>query len=133
MRRLVLAALLFISPLTMAADVSVEDYVAAELKMLETQIDQIHAAVNLMSNENLTDAEKFELIGKPSFSAVDNAMAESGFTLKQFLAYRQENAAEIEEWLTDHEQTAENIESLQTELDRLIEQYDQMMNVYHGE
>ena len=132
MKWFVLVALLLISPLAIAADIAVEDYIAAEVKMLETQIDQLNAAINLMSSESLTEAEKFERIGEPSFTAVENAMTESGFTIQQFYAYRERYNAEIGEWLSEHEQTAGNIESLQTELERLSEQYDQLINVDSG-
>lgn len=133
MKRLIFAAILLISPQVFAVGISVENYIATEIKMLETQIDQLHAAINLRRSESLTDTEIFERIGKPSFAAVENAMTASGLTLKQFYAYKDEHSEEIADWLAEHGQTAGDLEYLQSELDYLIEQYDQFINVTNGE
>lgn len=133
MKQVVAAILVLIAPLALAGNAPIERYIAAKLKMLETQVAELDRAVKLMNSENLTETEKYERIGEPGFAAVDRALSESGYTLKRFYQFRQDNQYAIERWLDEHAQTAGRIEALQTGRDGLMRRYDQMINVYHGE
>lgn len=134
MTKVFLAILAMLAASTALADnPAIERYIAAQIAMLETQVDELHQAISLMKTENLSETDKFERIGKPGFAAVDRSLAEKGFTPKQFYQFGYDHQREIDQWLVEHADFADRIQSLQAEQADLIVEYDQMNNVNHGD
>jgi hypothetical protein len=128
--RLLVVASMLSSTLAAADDQAIEHYITAETALLETQVTELRLATDLLSQPGLTEADKFERIGQPSFDAVDQSLATFGFTPKQFYQFRDEQQVAIDQWLTDHPPEAVRMQSLQAERDALSDSYDQLNNAY---
>lgn len=129
MKHLTVLLLLGISSLAFAADdVAIQRYVNAHIDMLQAQVTQLNFSVNLLNTESLSDQDKFERIGEPTFVAMDNALTNSGYTVKTFYQFDAENNDAITIWLINNSVEANLINSLQLERDGLMGDYEQLMN-----
>lgn len=124
MKRITILFLLFLSSAAVASDFEIEQYVDARILMNQTEVDQLREAINLLHKYDLTEQEKFEHIGQPSFDAVDLALAQMGYTLQSYLRFEENHAAEMDQWLVEHPWQAEEIDALESEKELLIEEYD---------
>lgn len=127
MKHLSVFLLLWGASVAMADDASIERYVNAHISMLQAQIEQLHSAIALLSNEPLSDQEKFERIGQPGFAAVDKSLYDAGYSVKNFYQFKADNDVAITEWLSRHATDADYINSLLAEFDSLMVKYDQVI------
>ena len=129
MKHLTVLLLLGISSLAFAADdIAIQRHVNAHINMLQAQVTQLNFSVNLLNTESLSDQDKFERIGEPTFVAMDNALTNSGYTVKTFYQFDAENNDAITIWLINNSVEANLINSLQLERDGLMGDYEQLMN-----
>jgi len=119
---------LSVSSAMAADDLAIQRYVSAHIKMLQAQVAQIYVSLDILNTENLSDKDKFERIGEPGFVAIDKALAESGYTAKTFYQYASDNSAAITTWLGNNSTEAFQLDSLKSERDNLMSQYEALMN-----
>ncbi len=128
MKKLILL-LLILSPALFAADQSaVAHFVNAKISVMNARAAELNHAVNLLMSGGLTDQDKFELIGQPSFKAVDENLKQSGFTIKTFYEFAAQHEQEITEYLQQNPVQASDINNLTAQLDGLAVEYDQLIN-----
>lgn len=127
--RKTLAALVCIaaltSPVTYASEVA--PFVDARIQLLEAQISQLNNAIELLQARTMTDQEKFELIGQPSFDAVNAALEQVGISLKDLYRFEEEYKEERELWLAFHHTEREKLEQLSAAFQQLQQTYDQLI------
>ena len=121
--------LLCYTSVALADDAAIARHINAHLQMLGAQVSELNSALWLLKNEALSEADKFERIGQPSFSAIDDALKNAGVTMKQFYQFKDDYADEIEQWLMTNSLQANQIDSLQSEYDVLMSEYDQLINL----
>ncbi len=127
MKKLILL-LLILSPAVFAADQSaIAHFVNAKISVMNARATELNHAVNLLMLGGLTDQDKFELIGQPSFKAVDENLKQSGFTIKTFYEFAAQHEQEITEYLQQNPVQASDIDNLTAQLDGLAVEYDQLI------
>lgn len=108
-----------------ASDNDINHYYHGYKAMLETQIDQLYRAITVLSEEaSLTAEESFERIGEPSFTAIDKALADKGFTLQSLYRFQSQYQADIAQWLSRHSDEASILNGLLFERDQLTIELD---------
>ncbi len=113
---------------TAASDITIARHTNAHIQMLQAQVAQLNTAVTLLSNEPLSDKDKFERIGEPGFVAIENALNTTGYTAKTFYQFGGDNSDAIETWLSNNSTEAYQLDSLKAERDSLMNQYEALMN-----
>jgi hypothetical protein len=127
MKTLSLLLLLSLSSLAFANDAAIERYINTHIAMMQAQVVQLHDALFLLDNDNMTAQDTFNKIGQPSFKAVDDALKNSGFTHNSFYQFAHKNKTDIDQWLNSHRSTASNVNALQNQRDDLMQDYDQLI------
>ncbi|MDH5731916.1 MAG: hypothetical protein OEZ58_23275, partial [Gammaproteobacteria bacterium] len=111
-----------------ADDVAIKRFVDAKTSLLQTQVNQLSLAINLLKTETLSDQDKFERIGEPSFSAVDAVLANAGYSVRTFYQFAAENEEAISIWLGFNMLAADHMAALEIECEGLISEYDLLIN-----
>lgn len=124
MKRITIFILLFLSSSAFAGEAAIEKYIDSLIQMKQTEVGQLHDAIELLRGSSLTEQEKFEYIGQPSFSAVERALAEQGYTIMSLYRFEENNSAAINQWLDDHPAQAGKIDALEAEKESLSGEYD---------
>lgn len=124
MKRITMLILIFLSSSAFAGDATIESYIDTLIRMKQTEIAQLHNAIELLHNSSLTEQEKFEHIGQPSFLAVERVLAEKGYTILSLYRFEENNAAAINQWLIENPAKAIEIDALESGKESLIEEYD---------
>lgn len=116
---------------TVAADelpeTELQRFHSAKIAEIQAQIDSLYEAVALLQMQTLTEQEKFELIGEPSFQAVDNALSEHGFTLQSLHEFESLYQTQIDTWKAANIEHQNLYTSLEYEKDSLLNSYDQLI------
>jgi hypothetical protein len=121
----ILILLMILSPAVFASDqLDIEHFVNAKISVMNARAAELNHAVNLLMLGGLTDQDKFELIGQPSFKAVDENLKQSGFTIKTFYEFAAQHEQEITEYLQQNPVQASDINNLMAQLDGLVVEYD---------
>jgi hypothetical protein len=108
-----------------ASDNDINHYYDGYTAMLEAQIDQLYHAIAVLSEDaSLPDQERFKRIGEPSFTAIDKALADKGFTLKSLYRFQSQNQTDITQWLSRHSNEASTLNGLLFERDQLTVELD---------
>ena len=104
-----------------------ERFHSAQLVYLQTQIETLYDSVELLKQRVLTDQEKFEQIGQPSFMAVDRALGESGFTVKTWHHFADQHQQAIEQWQHANPDHQPFVDELTADREQLMQTYDQLI------
>ncbi len=124
MKRLLILFMLFLSPSAFAGDTEIEHYIDTLIKMKQTEITQLENALNKLRAKNLSEQEKFEQIGGPSFQAVEQGLAENGYTILNLLEFGAQNEEAISQWLIENQSVSRGIDTLELEKEALLKEYD---------
>ena len=128
MRGFVLLFLFLLPSVLLAEDAPISHYMQANINMLQTQVSQLYEAIALLQESGLSDQEKFERIAEPSFSAIDQVLAEFDFTVLTFYQFQVDHAQEIEGWLDENLVQAAQFYMLKTEHNQLVDEYDRLIS-----
>lgn len=127
MTRIILILLFcLITPPAFANDGTVEKFVQTMILIKQAENNQLQMAINLLSSEKLTDQEKFERIGQPSFLAVEQVLASQGYTIRKFYQFEQDNGVAIGKWLEDNPNQKKQLTQLDIDRESLLGSYDQV-------
>jgi len=124
MKHLLILFILFLSPSAFAGDTEIEHYFDTLIKMKQTEVTQLENALNRLRAKNLSEQEKFEQIGEPSFHAVEQALAENGYTILNLLEFGAQNEEAISLWLLENQSVPKGIGTLELEKETLLTEYD---------
>jgi hypothetical protein len=110
-----------------ADDVAIERYIATRIALLQAQVDKLYESIFIMGNEDLAQEDLFTRIGQPSFQAVDEVLRENGYSHSQFYQFADQHQAAIDDWLKNHQASANQLDELTTLRDSLMQDYDQLV------
>ena len=122
-KQFMLLILLLISSNISANDAAITRYIEAEKNMLQAQIAQLEEAISLLSS-GISTEQQYEQIGKPSFSAINKALAQSGYSIKRFYRFQSDYKFAIEQWLSEHYSEASQLKQLKSKRDGLTLAFD---------
>jgi outer membrane murein-binding lipoprotein Lpp len=127
----ILILLMVLSPAVFASGkLDIEHFVNAKISVMTTRATELNHAVNLLVTGSLSDQEKFELIGQPSFKAVDDNLKQSGFTMKTYYEFAEQHEQEINGYLLQNPIQASEIDNLSSKLEDLAIEYDQLIQAH---
>lgn len=124
---LVLGALIWLGgiiPSAYAADVA--PYVHTKIQILEVQVNQLNRSIDLIQDETVSEQNRYELIGQPSFDAVDAVLDTAGITLKELYRFEEDHQDERTLWLAFHHDEREQLERLEATVEQLQQTLDQL-------
>ncbi len=124
----ILILLMILSPAVFASgQLDIEHFVNAKISVMNARATELNQSVNLLMTGSLSDQEKFELIGQPSFKAVDDNLKQSGFTIKTYYEFAEQHEQEIKDYLLQNPLQANEINNLSSQLESLAIEYDQLI------
>jgi len=130
--KLLQSILLFlVTGLSLAADenAAISHAVDARIAMLQAESWQLDSAIYALTNLELTENEKFELIAEAGFRVTEETLAGYGFTLKQLYAFEAEYQAAITAWLEAHPDQAYLLTTLENEIESRQNQFEQVIGL----
>lgn len=124
---LVLGAVIWvigIMPAAYATDVA--PYVHTKIRILEVQVNQLSRSIKLIQDQTVSEQDRYELIGQPSFEAVDAVLDTAGITLKELYRFEEDYEDERTLWLAFHHDEREQLERLEATVEELQQTLDQL-------